>query len=67
MTRKRWKKLMWALLTKMCIDRGVKITGDMYKYYRDLRFTDFHGVKSYAEAWDPLLPIRNSYGMGDVK
>lgn len=67
MTRKRWKKLMCALVTKLCIDYGIKITGEQYKFYRDRRFTDLHGVKSYAEAWELLDDLRKQVGMGVVK
>lgn len=63
MTRKRWKKLMWALASKAAQNTGEKVSGEVYRFYRDHNFSQFNGLYSYAAAWDCLKELCDYIGM----
>jgi hypothetical protein len=63
MTKKRYKKLMYALMQKA---HGgfikFQYAGCIFKSVQKIEFKDIK-FNSYAEAWDSLKNIRNLYGM----
>ena len=59
MTRKRYIKLTIALFDKINMDVEEKhIDGEMIRWLRSRRVSDFKGVKSYQEAWDKFYTMR---------
>ena len=67
MTKKRYKKLMRALLTRMHIDESCKNKKEITALYRSLRdrgcFKEGKPTTSYQAVWDALEPLRKMYGM----
>ena len=62
MTKKRFRKLMVALMTKVYENNGKHIDGATLAFYRDKDMTNMK-VNSYAEAWELVKPLRESVGM----
>lgn len=71
MTKKRYRKLMYALMQR--VNEGQKFpfgirntyfrpTGTLLKSVQKIEFKDIK-FNSYAEAWDSLKNIRSLYGM----
>ncbi len=62
MTRKRWRNLMIELCRRVAEDNGKHIDGKTLAWYRDKDITTIK-VKSYAEGWEMMKPVRNTVGM----
>ena len=62
MTKKRYRKLMYALMQRT--NEGYKFphAGTILKAVQQIEFKDIK-FNSYAEAWDSLKNIRSLYGM----
>jgi hypothetical protein len=62
MTRKKFRKMMVALATKVYESQGLHISGDILEFYRDI---DVRTMKanSYEEAWEMVKPLREAVGM----
>lgn len=65
MTRKRYVKLLYALMQKMHQAHNFEKAGRTFNATLKVGFkcTNSPEVKSYAEAWEILKPIRKQYGM----
>lgn len=71
MTKKRYKKLMYALMQRANeghkFPYGIRNTyfrhaGTLFKAVQKIEFKDIK-FNSYAEAWESLKDIRSQYGM----
>lgn len=62
MSRKRWRKLMLELCRRFREDNGSTLDGKTLAWYRDKDIRTME-VKSYAEAWEKMKPIRDIVGM----
>ena len=68
MKRKRFKKLMTAMIHRVYAKNGVTVSGDVQRLYKDFRIENMPAykrgeIKSYAEAWAVLTPCREVVGM----
>lgn len=65
MTRKRYIKLVYALMTKFNEGNKIASMGTLLKGVQKLEFKNMDQTKlhSYSEAWESLKTIRNQYGM----
>lgn len=62
MTRRRWRKMMTALMTKVLEKGGHRIDGKTLAWYRDKDISNIQ-AQSYAEAWESVKPLRDIVGM----
>ena len=62
MTKKRFRKLMYALMQRANEGYKFPYAGSVLKSVQKIEFKDIK-FNSYAEAWDRLKNIRSLYGM----
>lgn len=63
MTRKKWRKMMVAMVCKINDKTGYKTNGSTLRYYRDMSLKDVPAMSSYAESWACMEPVRRHVGM----
>lgn len=73
MTSKRYHKLMRALANNIIEKdrrRGYphlkEYAGELYRGFANSDPINISGYKSYQEAWDGMLNIREKFGMADI-
>ena len=62
MTKKRYIKLVYALMQKMGQETPIAEMGILLKGVQRIEFKNC-SYNSYADAWESLKSIRNQYGM----
>ena len=62
MTKKKFRKMMVALMVKVLEKNGKHIDGKTLAWYRDKDLTSIK-AQSYAEAWEVVKPLRDLVGM----
>lgn len=65
MTRKRFQKMMVALMVEVGKhgDNKLTVKGSTLKFYRDKTIDTIVGCNSYEEAWAMMMPLRKAVGM----
>ena len=73
MTNRRFHKLMRALVSRIVEEnrrRGYPFvkgySGELYRGFAKSDPINISGYKSYQEAWDDILNIREKFGMADI-
>ena len=62
MTKKRYIKLVYALMQRMHQEHPIASVGLLFKGVQKIEFKNVK-YNSYADAWESLKSIRSQYGM----
>ena len=62
MTKKKFRKMMVALMVKVLERNGKHIDGKTLAFYRDKDLTNMK-AENYKEAWESMKPLRDLVGM----